>query len=501
MFIRDLILFLQQFGRNRILKVFRIRRRLKDAPKKNINIMYKRFLFWLVLVMLPFVFWMCSGQSRVRESFEPGKIITDVKCTADTSFSYTLFLPASYDPDNTYPLIYIFDAHAKGEASVRLFRDMADKYGYILIGSNDSRNGLSMESQMHIYEVISSDVLGRFSVDRNRIYTAGFSGGSRVASSIAIYKGGIAGVIGCSAGFPAVTEPIQFHFDYIGFVGNEDMNYLEMIMLQEALQAAGYRHHLIVFTGTHEWPSPAVLGGAFTWMEVNAMRDMKKARDDEFIANSIHALDLEARQLEKSGQLGPAYEVYGRIVVYFDGLTDVSVYKAKLKELMKREEIHRFLGEKSLNREKEMSLQTQYLKALTEKPLPWWKPAVVDLNALALEGSAEDRAIYKRLLAYLSLAAYSNANGHLMAGHYDEAARFINLYAVIDPQNSEHAYLAACMYAQTQRIDPAFASLEKAVSLGFDDAGRYTSDTLLNALKSDPRYEELRQKMQKKIIK
>ncbi len=459
--------------------------------------MKNRILFIFLLILMPLTFGMCSGPSKDRDHFEPGQVIPHLQCSADTSFSYCLYLPSDYDPDKTYPLIYAFDAHGKGEVPVKLFKEMAEKFGYILIGSNDSRNGLSQESLMHIYEVISSDVLGRFSVNRDRIYTAGFSGGSRVASSIAIYKGGIAGVIGCSAGFPAVTEPIQFHFDYIGFVGDEDMNYLEMITLQEALQEAGYRHLLVVFHGGHHWPPAATIAEAFTWMEANAMRDLKKEKDPDFIEASIQNLNVEARQLEKSGQLGAAYEVYGRIVLLFDGLADVTIYKERLKALGQQADVRDFLKQKTSSMQKEMSLQTQYLKAMTEKPLSWWRMEMPKLNQEAAGEVSVDRAIYKRLLAYLSLAAYSSANGHLVVGDYVEAARFIDLYAVIDPTNSEHAYLAACLYASTQRPGPAFLSLERAIELGFQDEGRFVADTFLRSLRSDARYEALLQKMKK----
>jgi hypothetical protein len=50
------------------------------------------------------------------------------------------------------------------------------------------------------------DLKQRFAVDDSVIYLAGFSGGSRVAGSIALTEGTIAGVIGCGQDFPILIK-------------------------------------------------------------------------------------------------------------------------------------------------------------------------------------------------------------------------------------------------------------------------------------------------------
>lgn len=461
----------------------------------------KKYKVILLICLVCFPgFWMCSSGHRPdnKDNFEKGTVIPSVACLTDTSIKYSLYLPSGYDPDEKYPVIFAFDPHAKGELPVNLFKDMAEKYGYILIGSNNSQNGLSQEQTMHFYEVMSDDVLGRFSVNRERIYTAGFSGGSRVASSLAIFKGGIAGVIGCSAGFPSLSEAIQFRFDYIGYVGDEDMNYLEMITLQDALSRAGYRHHLVVFKGKHDWPPKSSVPEAFIWMEANAMKDMKKARDNEFIEQTINNWLNQAKALEGEKRLPEAYEKYQQIITFFDGLADMKAYHKKVEELAANADIQAYLQSKSELAKKELALQTRYLKALNEKPAAWWREEVKSLNFRAEKSdSVSLHPMYKRLLGYLSLASYSNANGFLNAGDLTQAGRYIELYSIVDPQNSEHAYLAACLYSKTNQADKAFASLDVALSLGFNDRNRFQADTVLARLKGDSRYGDFLQKLGK----
>ncbi len=52
-----------------------------------------------------------------------------------------------------------------------------------------------------------ADLVSRFSINLKRMYTAGFSGGARIAMKVAMDSGQIAGVIASSAGFPPGAPP------------------------------------------------------------------------------------------------------------------------------------------------------------------------------------------------------------------------------------------------------------------------------------------------------
>ena len=438
-----------------------------------------------------------SGDKKTeKDKFENGKVILKIACKKDVTVSYSLYLPSGYTEEKKYPVIFAFDAHAKGNKPVELFRDMAEKYGYIVIGSNNSRNGMSTNENMGIYDMLSDDALTRFSIDRNRVYTAGFSGGSRVASSVAIFKGGICGVIGCSAGFPSLEQPIQFKFDYIGFVGDEDMNYLEMITLEDALQKAGYRHQLVVFHGKHDWPPKEVIPDAFIWLEANAMKDLKKPVDKEFIKQTIKTWQEEAAKLEKQNKIYDAYKIYLKIANYFEKLDDLTEVKKKINALSSSAVVRKETAQSEKNRQTEMSLQTRYLKALGEKNPAWWKEEIRQMNNIAEKSKNEDeQAITCRLLGYLSLTAYSYSNACLNAGKLDQAEHYIELYSIIDPTNSEHAYFSAVLNVKLGNTEKAFESLEKALSLGFNDFGRYQGDTVLARLKNDTRYFDILERL------
>src|SRR5947209_16943004 len=98
-----------------------------------------------------------------------------------------------------WPIIFAFDPGARGLMPIEHFKDAAEKYGYIVVGSNNSKNG----PNVHLSAIINSfweDTHNRFPIDDKRVYTSGFSGGARVACGVGyMYEGSVAGVIACGA--------------------------------------------------------------------------------------------------------------------------------------------------------------------------------------------------------------------------------------------------------------------------------------------------------------
>src|SRR5262245_3615917 len=147
-----------------------------------------------------FLILMLMAQSLQGVDVPRGQVVPDVKCTADASQSYALYLPSSYSPNREWPVILAFDPGGRGRNGVERYQAAAEKYGYIVAGSNNSRNG-SPETGKAV-NAMSSDVFSRFNVDTRRIYAAGMSGGARVAFSVALGSQSIAGVMASSAGYP-----------------------------------------------------------------------------------------------------------------------------------------------------------------------------------------------------------------------------------------------------------------------------------------------------------
>src|SRR3989440_1114153 len=128
-----------------------------------------------------------------------GQVVPDVACAADSTQSYALYLPRDYNADRAWPVIFAFDPGGRGRVPVERYQAAAARYGFIVAGSNNSRNGSAENARAVV--AMTGDVLSRFRADEHRLYLAGMSGGSRVALGVALGspKDHVAGVIASSA--------------------------------------------------------------------------------------------------------------------------------------------------------------------------------------------------------------------------------------------------------------------------------------------------------------
>ncbi len=223
-----------------------------------------------------------------------GTLIDEVKCLGDATQSYALYLPSAYTPDRAWSVLMAFHPSARGPAMVDKYRAAAEQYGYIVAGSNTSRNGPWPVSAAAV-QAMSSDLGRRFSIDAERIYLTGMSGGARVAMQVALGSNTIAGVIASSAGFPDSQPRRSVPFAVYGTAGTDDFNYVEMRMLDRALTSP---HRLAIFSGGHTLPTDAVALEAIEWMELQAMKSGRRSRDDELARSADHqaaAVDRRCR--------------------------------------------------------------------------------------------------------------------------------------------------------------------------------------------------------------
>src|ERR1700720_495446 len=101
------------------------------------------------------------------DSLPTGQIVDSVKCAADASQSYSLYLPSHYTADREWPVILGFDPGGRGRNAVERYKAAAEQYGYIIAGSNNSRNG-SPETGKAAASM-ANDVFSRFHINPKRI--------------------------------------------------------------------------------------------------------------------------------------------------------------------------------------------------------------------------------------------------------------------------------------------------------------------------------------------
>jgi len=218
-------------------------------------------LAWILVLLFPLA-------GLPAEDPANGTIIDPVGCLQDPGQSYALYLPGNYDAQRAWPVLYCFDPGGRGGIPVALFREGAEKYGYILIGSNNSRNG-PWEVILQAMRAIWLDTRARLAIDESRVYAAGFSGGARAAIGLGkMLSIRLAGVIGCGAGLPAWLTPADVRaVPWFGTVGIQDFNYREMQEMDRELRLQSTPCRLRVFQGKHSWPPKKLALEAIAWLE------------------------------------------------------------------------------------------------------------------------------------------------------------------------------------------------------------------------------------------
>jgi len=471
--------------------------------------MYKYFLFLLQLI----VFSHCGKQSNQSEnkdnsnakrydmSLSKGEVLGSVRCQNDSTLSFALYLPENYDYKSVLPAIVIFDSHGNGKLPVKRYKDLAKKFNYILIGSNNSKNGIPIEKSREIARLLLEDVKARIAIQSNRIYTMGFSGGSRVASAVAIFEGGIRGVIGCSAGFPRIDQAIQNKFWYFGIVGDEDFNYLEMKNLKKVLKESGIQSFLQVLNGKHEWPSAENMREAFEWSEFQAMKAQTIPLNDTITKVFSRRYKKKFETYTNQGDMVNLHQTCRTIISFFNGLYDVQIYADKKIELENSSEFQKYMQFVEDLEKKEVIAQQQYLEALISKNLSWWEDEIGKLNALSKTNRIDEAKMYKRLLNYLSLASFMNINSALKENRLDQAAFLLEIYQLVDPENPDVYFFTAIYWALKDEKKKSMNNLEKAARLGLDDISRIQNESKLENVRNLKRYEELIENIKSGAIK
>ncbi len=442
------------------------------------------------------------SQTSADTSIPTGKVVESVVVQARPDQSYAAFLPTGYTPDRRWPTIFCLDPRARGRIAIERFVQAADKYGYIVVCSNNSRNGLDGPSVTQIFTDFWGDAHTRFSIDEKRTYAAGFSGGARLAVTFASRcRGCFAGVIAGGAGFPGDIAPdTKMSFAFFGVAGVDDFNFGELLNLEKKLSGLSVPHRFEAISGGHEWTSKEAIQDAVAWLTLQAMKAELTIRDEKFIDEQLTFRTTVAARLFAEQQFADSFRAYRSIARDFGGLRDVNVAIEKSYQLAKTDQF----------RKEEKAQDDDYRRQLREageiRSL-WLKPfnpaetrsfrseASVRITELRKkkEGNIDsrDRRLARRILSLLLVEAFEAAQPSLQANDYNSALANFQLAQEIEPKSANVSYEIARVYALKRQKKSALESLEEAVSLGFKDAARMKADEAFAGLTDEPRYQKV----------
>src|SRR5579862_5339149 len=140
-----------------------------------------------------------------------------------------MFVPSTYAAARACPILFCLDPGGRGRAAVAQFAAAvepcaaaAKKAGFLVAGSNNSRNG-PLAPSVEAIRLMLEHTHQNYSIDDSRVYVAGLSGGARLALGWASQNDNIAGVVANSAGF-SNSLPKQISFRIFLTAGVDDFN-------------------------------------------------------------------------------------------------------------------------------------------------------------------------------------------------------------------------------------------------------------------------------------
>jgi len=366
---------------------------------------------------------------------QPGQITERVVTARDPQQSYALYLPSGYTPNKAWPVIFAFDPEARGVEGVKAFREAAEKYGYIVAASNNSRNG-ALRPQVDAAVAMMGDVQQRFSLDTQRIYAAGFSGGARMAGLAGfLCHNCVRAVIACGAGFPENLTAEQKNLlpAYFFSVGQYDFNYFDVLDAARSLRAPAT---VAIFDGSHQWAPPDIAMQAVAWTAAGAST-----------RNVPPATPEEAKQRRRESDL------VGHLVKQLNTARN-----------------------ETEDREQNFADAGHEVAALRKK---------------REQATGEDLIVYRRALGTVFIHAYESSQRLMEAGKPELAASFLEVAGAAIAPNPDLTYETASAWAAAGDKKKALVLLKQSVALGFHDTQALAADKHFDPLRSSSDFQAI----------
>ncbi len=449
---------------------------------------------------LPLSAFRASAQpSAGKETVALATFLDDRPTVTDPTARYTLYLPASYDAQGAQPVLLIFDPRGRARLAAELFQQAADRYGWVLVSSNDTRSDGSWEPNLKALNALWPEI-SRFAIDPRRVYATGFSGGAIVAWVLGAQSGGLAGVIGVGGRLDPALPRDELPFVHWGAAGGWDFNYDEMRRIDELFAIRGVDHWLEIFDGPHRWFPPALATQAVGWMELVAMRQGTATRDEARIEEEWRRLMAGAVELEAAGRALAAAERYRQIEEAFAGLRDTAPARTAARRLagdpvvkrQRRERRRWDAADERYIREKVPLLRRA--AALEERASSDELLRTLDIHRLkrAAAGDGYEAVVAKRMLHRVHTQASFYLPRQWLAERNYRAARTVLGVALEIRDDLPHIwYNLACAAARLGDPGEAMRALESAVDRGFSDAAQLRRDEDLASLRQRPEFRQL----------
>ena len=452
---------------------------------------------FIILLFLGTVYFGNSQQLTLKK----GIVMDSIAVKDSISESFSLYLPTSFEMDQNWPILFVFDMAGRGKQAIRMFKDAAEKQGYILAASNNVNDTLTTSQNILITGRMFNEIITLLPIQKDRTYSAGFDSGARFASVLPIFVKGITGVISCGAGYPnleILDGNNLFHF--VGIVGKEDYAYPEMLIGKSVLGRLKFPNHLLLFNGGHEWPPTQYLEKALEIFTLSAMAKGKIGKDEAFV-DSAYAQNLqEINRLIRSNSLIQADNLLEEVMSVYRVFKDTDSLK-KIKRDLKKDKVFKTMTRNENNTLlKESFIKEDYVYYLEEdlatynyNNLGWWIYQMGELKKYDKSKIEAEREMGKRLLGYVNALIEDNID--IVRGGSQVNQEVLSLLwmlkTITDPYDYSYYLKIIASSAQMEDYGTSLFYLEELLKKGYADKAELYSLEGTALLRITPEFNEI----------
>lgn len=430
------------------------------------------------LIFLSFVFTALNLNAQ-QLTLKKGIIIDSVVVDEDSQETFSLFLPTSFKNEGKWPILTILDLMGENKKALSMFTSVAEKEGFILASPNNLSDSVTLSKNMQFLGNMFSEISRILPVNKNRIYTAGFSAGAQFASLVPLFIKEVDGVISIGGSLPnAELLSTKNRFHYVGIVAREDFSFRDLVQSKKILNQLKFENQLILFDAENKLPEQPHLLQALRWLKLSDMAKGILSKDSVLIKESftkdINTIDA----LVKENKLLLAEQLMGEVESVYRLHANIDSLKNAKKELRKQKEYRAQRRAQNTIFFKENLVREDYQYYLEEDVLThnfnnlgWWNFQMGELNKYIESKNSFEKQMGARLKSYVNALVEDDIISIESEKNIDEdALTFLwMLKTITDSKNPEYYLKVISKSAKDEDFGTALFYLEELLKTGFKD--------------------------------
>lgn len=450
----------------------------------------KTTYIYIVLIALLSILGGCTDTpSEIKDKQENTLILETVlenqKGVLDSSINYTFYLPQAYNGITKLPVVFFFDPHANGSKPLQKYAKLANQYGYIFIASNNIKNGQAANSSLVFFEKLLDETKHRFLLDEKQLFTAGFSGGAKMAIVFAQQMSEIIGVAACGGSLPFTPGQVPNYY-FAGIVGNKDFNFLELSQTFSVFDQQGFDYTSVIFDGAHQWPPANNFEMALIGFNIYSIKTKRQQKDDKWLEKIWQKMNDSILLYTEKNKIIKQNVYIKQTARWFYGIKNTKELDKLAYKIVRSSAFQSAAKKNQKLIQTEVKLRGEFIKAIELRDLEWWNKEISNINNSIQQNDNEVANVSQRLLNYISMASFILLKNDLDDVRLDNAAKKIKIYELVDPTNPDVYLMKARFFMMQNDVENMKSNYNKALALGFNDFETYKNDDSWSELMNRP---------------